>query len=110
MRPRPMAGLLFLIASVVGAQQPSSVAEIEASLPALVGRERAGALARPTERIESDDPKKARAYGAQALQGSPRELDYGKRITTLSSMSWAHITLSGAISHHGMLRPLMGAR
>jgi len=85
-----MAALLFLVAAVVGAQPPSSVGEIEASLPALVGRERAGALAQLTELIQSDDPKKALAYGAQALKASPRELDYGNRIATLTSMAWAH--------------------
>jgi hypothetical protein len=58
-----MAALLFLVAAVVGAQPPSSVGEIEASLPALTGRERAAALARLTELIQSDDPKKALAYG-----------------------------------------------
>jgi len=34
------------------------VAAIEASLPALVGRERAGALAQLTELVQNDDPKK----------------------------------------------------
>jgi len=89
-----MAALLFLFAPIAGAQSPPSVAEIEAKLPRLAGRERAAALARLTELLQSDDPKKALAYGAQALQASPQDLDHAQRFTTLTSMSWAHRTLS----------------
>ena len=89
-----MAALLVLTASAAGAQESSSVAQIEARLPALAGAERAGALARLTELLQSDDPRKALAYGAQALAASSRELDRNQRFTTLTSMSWAHRTLS----------------
>jgi diguanylate cyclase (GGDEF)-like protein len=94
MRARPTAALLLLLASVARAQPSSSVAEIEARLPTLGGRERAEALARLTELIQGDDPKKALTYGAQALDASPRELNHARRITTLTSMSWAHMMLS----------------
>ena len=89
-----MAVLLVLVASVVRAQPTPSVAEIEASLPGLVGSARADALARLTELIQSDDPKKALAYGAQALEAPSGDLDYEKRMTTLTSMAWAHMILS----------------
>ena len=89
-----MAALLLGIASAVAGQQPSSVAEIEANLPALAGRDRARALAQLTELIQSDDPRKALAYGAQALDAPAGDLDYGARITTLTSMAWAHHLLS----------------
>jgi diguanylate cyclase (GGDEF)-like protein len=94
MRPRAIAAFLVLVAPIAGAQSPPSAAEIEARLPALAGRERAAALAQLTELLQSDDPKKALAYGAQALEASPRELDHRQRFTTLTSMSWAHRTLS----------------
>jgi len=94
MRPRAIALLLFLVAPIAGAQSPPSATEIEARLPALAGRERAAALAQLTELLQSDDPKKALAYGAQALEAPSPELDHAQRFTTLTSMSWAHRALS----------------
>jgi two-component system, cell cycle response regulator len=91
---RPVVALLFLLPSVAGAQPSSSVSEIEARLPSLAGRERAEALARLADLLESDDPKKALAHGAQALDAPPADLDDARRVRVLTAMSWAHMTLS----------------
>jgi two-component system cell cycle response regulator len=97
MRPGTLAALFVVIASAAAAQPPSSassVAEIEARLPTLASPDRARALAELTELLQSDDPKKALTYGALALEAPTQDLDYAERVSTLSSMAWAHMTLS----------------
>jgi hypothetical protein len=90
-----MVALLVLLPAATAAQPPSpSVAEIEARLPSLAGAERTEALVSLTERLEGDEPRKALAYGAQALDAAGTTLDYAQRIRVLTGLTWAHMTLS----------------
>jgi diguanylate cyclase (GGDEF)-like protein len=94
-----MVALLVLLPALGAAQTPSpagagatgAAAEIEARLPRLSGPARVDALVELTERLESDDPKKTLAYGAEALAAG---LDPAQRIRVLTSLCWAHMTLS----------------
>ena len=92
MRRALAAILLTLIAAVPSAQ--SRVDDLEKRLPGLVGTERALVLTDLTGLLNNDAPRKAIAYGNEALAWYATHPDPVKEAHTLAVIAWAYMILS----------------
>jgi diguanylate cyclase (GGDEF)-like protein len=90
---RGLALAVFLLAAVAIAAQPR-VDDLEKRLPALAGAERARALTELTGLLNNDNPRKAIAYGNEALAWYAAHPDPHEEAHTLAILAWAHMILS----------------
>src|SRR5262249_38331006 len=84
-----LALLAALQASPVGAQ--STPDALEAKLPSLSGAERAQALTALTDLLKNDQPRKAIAYGREALAWYATHPTPTDDVRTLNEIAWAYM-------------------
>ena len=84
--------LTLLVAAAASAQPRAS--DLESRLPALTGVERAHALTELTELLNNDAPRKAIAYGNEALAWYDGHPDPAREVDTLAIIAWGYMILS----------------
>ena len=87
------AGLLLLCTTTSALAQPA-VCALEAHLPSLTGAVRAHALTDLTDQLKNDNPKKAIAYGTEALAYYAAHPEPAYEVRTLDEIAWAYMIAS----------------
>ena len=85
--------LLTLLVAAAASAQPRGE-DLESRLPALTGAERAHALTELTELLNNDAPRKAIAYGNEALAWYAGHPDPAREVDTLALIAWGYMILS----------------
>src|SRR5437899_11034701 len=90
------AGLLLLSTTASARAQPAAGAPgvIEAQLPSLSGAARAHALTDLTDQLKNDSPKKAIAYGTEALAYYAAHPQPAYEVRTFDELAWAYMIAS----------------